>query len=275
METKSSTTFIVQSGIPFSKSAGELTLDLYLPLPEPDAGLLPCVVVIQGGGFYSQDGQRFRPFAVNLAESGFAAALISYRGLPEHGYEDTLRDVRTAVRFVRKHSGKYGIDAGRIGAMGRSAGATLAMLQGLAGDSRVQPTDEELADVSSRIHAVAAISGVYDFISRFTDEAQTASQPNLENKFKSSGAWVGTPFSVHDHNWRAVSAVHHIHPAAPPCLLIHCKDDTVVPWMQSCDLHRVLTQAGVPSELHTPDQGGHEGPESMYSDMVAFFNKWL
>jgi len=116
--------FTVQKGLVFARGDRELTLDLYRPQNPSDP--LPCVIVIQGGGFRTQDGQRFRPFVERLAKNGFTAALISCRGRSDHEYRDTLANLDSAVRFIRTHSGEYGIDSDRIGTMGLSAGARLA-----------------------------------------------------------------------------------------------------------------------------------------------------
>jgi len=118
--------YALYRGLSYSDADPKLTLDLFLPLKAPKP--MPCVVVIQGGGFMAQNGQRFRPFAEHLANNGIAAALISYRGLPDHPYRETVADIKTAVRFLRRISNDFGIDSDRIGAMGRSAGATLAAL---------------------------------------------------------------------------------------------------------------------------------------------------
>ena len=66
---------LVHEDLVYSKSDKTLTLDLFVP--KTVEGSIPCVMVIQGGGFIAQDGQKFKPFAVYLAEHGFAAALIA------------------------------------------------------------------------------------------------------------------------------------------------------------------------------------------------------
>ena len=86
--------FTVRTGLAFCDVDPQLCLDLYLP--KQDGGPVPCVIVIQGGGFLPQDGQRFRPFASYLAEHGMAAALIAYRGRPDHKYRDTVADAKAA-----------------------------------------------------------------------------------------------------------------------------------------------------------------------------------
>lgn len=272
--------FTVHKGLVYSRpdSRADEPLKLDLFLPSDSARPLPCVVVIQGGGFRSQDGQRFRPFAVYLAKRGFAAALIAYRGIPGHPYRDTLADVKAAVRFIRSVSGQYNLDPDRIGAVGRSAGGTLAALLAVTGDEKDLEGDGGHAEYSSRIQAAVAYAGVFDFVARFTDPRQIDLQPRLETKKQTNGQWIGAPFSPENEHWLRASAVNHVDKNDPPILLVHCKDDATVPWPQSRDMHAKLTQAGVAAEVMYYETGGH-GFQNLKKEsqaaMVLFFRKNL
>ncbi len=268
--------FVVHEGLAFSDAAPKLRLDLYLPSEarKPAA----CVIVIQGGGFMAQDGKRFRPFAVYLAEHGFAAALISYRGRPNDHYRDTVADVKSAVRFVRRTSSRYNLDPNRLGAMGRSAGGTLAALLAVTDDKEDRKDADGTSEPSSRVHAAVAFAGVFDFVSRFTDQNQRALQPRLETKMKTNGDWVGTPFSPTNQDWLNASAIQHVDEHDPPMLFIHCKDDATVPWQQSRDMCEKMREAGVSSACKLYETGGHGfrglGEKPM-AEMVRFFEKTL
>lgn len=264
--------FDIHADLVYSAADPICQMDLYLPQDSTES--LPCIIVIQGGGFRSQTGQRFKPFAEHLAQHGIAAALIGYRGLPDHTYTKTLGDVKTAVRFLRKISADHGIDPDRIGAMGRSAGATLAALAATT-DSPF-PMDEGLhSSYSSQIQAVVGIAGVYDFISRFVQEEQRVLQPNLDAKKLSNGAWIGSAYAPDDPEWQRASATHHINAGAPPILLLHSRDDRTVPWQQSRNFHQALTAAGIDAQFHLAESGGHSGPVDLKARMVEFFRETL
>lgn len=263
----------VLKGLSYSSADSQLKMDLYLP--QQAVGTVPCVMVIQGGGFKSQDGQKFISYAKHLAENGFAAALIAYRGRPDDTYQTTISDTKTAVRFVRSISSQYKINPDRIGAMGRSAGATLAALLAVTGGVLELEENSEHSQFSSRIQAAAGISGVYDFIARFTQEEQLSLQPQLDTKLVSNGEWIGAPFSITNEHWLRASAVNHIDVMDPPMLLIHSLDDSTVPWMQSRDMHTAMTEKGIQAEIEYGGTGGHAGPENAMELMVAFFQKNL
>lgn len=267
----------VHPGLVYSEADRRLTLDLFLP-EKSVARPVPCVLVIQGGGFLAQDGRKFRPFATHLATHGFAAALIAYRGRPDHRYQDTVADTKAAVRFVRKVATQYSLDPARLGAMGRSAGGTLAALLAVTGGVGELEGQGGNAEFSSRIQAAVALSGVFDFVARFTDERQIRLQPNVKTKLETNGQWVGPPFSPRDEHWLRVSAIHHVDRADPPILFLHCRDDATVPWPQSQDMYERMKAAGLASEIVTYPTGGHgyKGrDEEAMAEMVRFFRRTL
>ncbi|MBN2579447.1 MAG: prolyl oligopeptidase family serine peptidase [Pirellulales bacterium] len=265
--------YTLHKGLSYSSADPNLKLDLFLPRKAPRP--LPCVIVIQGGGFKAQDGQRYRHMAEYLANHGFAAALIAYRGLPGHTYRDTIADVKAAVRFVRRRSGDYGIGPDRMGAVGGSAGATLAALLAVTGDDKEFDVKGGDAERSSRIQAAVGIAGVYDFVARFTEERQRSIQPRMETKFKTNGEWIGSPFAPTDKDWLNASPINHVDAQDPPILLLHSKDDRTVPWMQSQDMYERMRKAGIASEIEISERGGHGGPRSAKKSMIAFFKKVL
>ena len=272
-EELSAMEYTLHKGLVYSRVVEELRLDLFLPLNVSKP--VPCVIVIQGGGFKSQDGQRFRPFAEHLARNGFAAALIEYRGLPDHTYRETIADIKAAVRFVRKNSAEFGIASEKIGAIGRSAGATLAALLAVSGGVEEFEGEGGHAGVSSRIQAAVGIAGVYDFVARFTEEEQISIQSKLDTKIMSNGAWIGTPFSPTHKDWLTASAINHVDAMDPPMLLMHSKNDQTVPWIQSRSMHKTMIEAGINSEIEISEEGGHGGPATAMKSMVNFFRKIL
>ena len=246
--------FVVHKDLVYSEVNGGLTLDLFLP--DEMTEKVPCILVIQGGGFRPQNGQKFRPFAEYLVQHGYAAALISYRGSPDHHYLDTVADTKAAVRFVRKVSKKYAIDSKRIGAMGRSAGGTLAGLLAVTGGMDTFEGKGDHSEYSSRIQAAVSFAGVFDFVARFTDEEHIALQPKVKTKVVSNGKWVGPAFSPDNNDWVQASAITHVDKDDPPMLFLQCKDDTTVPWLQSQEMYEAMKEVGVDVSLKYYEIGG-------------------
>ena len=56
--------------------------------------------------------------------------------------------------------------------------------------------------------------------------------------------------------WQA-SPIAHVHPDAPPFLLLHGADDRLIPCVQSERLYDTLVEAGVEVELDVYEDAGH------------------
>tara|TARA_R110002049_G_scaffold76250_4_gene196114 strand:+ start:45310 stop:46230 length:921 start_codon:yes stop_codon:yes gene_type:complete len=265
--------FTVYKNLQFSESDQQLTLDLYVPNHVKNP--IPCIITIQGGGFLSQNGQKFRYFAEYIAKNNYAAALISYRGRPDYEYKTTIQDVKSAVRYIRRESQKYLINPDKIGATGKSAGATLSALLAVTGNNSI--FDEKDNYISSTIQAAVVYAGVFDFITRFTDSTQIVLQPKINIKIATNGEWIGTPFSKDDKHWKMASATEHLDKNASPILFMHCKDDETVPWLQSQNMYERMKNLGIITDTLYFKEGDHgfnmENKELYLDPMISFFKK--
>ena len=99
-----------------------------------------------------------RNAVVRLAQRGMVVFAIDYRlarpGSPS--WPAVVDDLREAVRWVRRHSGEFGVDPGRIAVMGQSSGGHLASLLATLPD---EPGPD---GVSSRVQAVVSFYGPSD-----------------------------------------------------------------------------------------------------------------
>jgi len=125
-----------------------LLLDAFLPA---DGQVHPAVVVIHGGGWFTGTRTEWDPVACLLSQNGAAGFSVDYRLAPGSPYPAALEDVQAAVRFIRTNASSLGVDPGRIGAIGGSAGGHLAALLAMVGQG---PTD-----VGSRIAVAVSWSG--------------------------------------------------------------------------------------------------------------------
>ena len=114
------------------KTVGVKPLALYVWRPEkPQAdGKAPAIVLFHGGGFKSGNYTQFREQARYFASRGMVAVSVNYRLTSEQGVkiEDCVEDAKSAMRWVRHHAVKLGVDPARIAAGGGSAGGFLAVV---------------------------------------------------------------------------------------------------------------------------------------------------
>ncbi len=116
----------VTSDIPYADPAHERqVLDVYAP---PDAGNLPVVFWIHGGGWQTGDKTSVQIKPRVLTERGFVFVSTNYRLLPRVEMDVLIRDVAKSLGWVHKNIARHGGDPKRIFVMGHSAGAQLAAL---------------------------------------------------------------------------------------------------------------------------------------------------
>jgi pectinesterase len=268
----------VYRGLEYARYGEEaLQLDLYVPADVHDE--VPCIVAIAGGGFRPASKERFARPAARLAREGFAAACIEYRGAPRDPFPAAVYDTKAAVRFIRAHANRYGIDGGRIGAFGQSAGGHLAVMLGVTGGVGELEGDGGNPGVSSRIQAAVSFAGVFNFISRLKEGGHQ--KANLETKRETNGLWVGEPFSPTSDRWREASPYFYVSEDDPPVLFVHCKPDNVVPYEQSKEMYEAMKSLSMGHRFVLYDDGGHNvrghpaiGPGA-WGEAVAFFRQNL
>ncbi|MFC4035362.1 alpha/beta hydrolase fold domain-containing protein [Streptomyces polygonati] len=224
-------------GISFSLPTGYRPLQLDLHVPGGAGGPVPVVVWIHGGAFWSGD-RRYLPDTMAagsvfeaLLDAGLAVATIDYRLSGEILFPGQLDDVLAALRYLRTFAGTLGLDPGRIGVWGESAGGTLAALAALT-----------TQDISAAVlwYPLTDLSTV-DPDSTDSPEARLIG---------------GAPARLPEQAARA-SPVSHVSPSAPPFLLVHGTADTLLPAEQSERLHHSLLRAGARSEFVPVEGAGH------------------
>jgi acetyl esterase/lipase len=111
--------------VPGPQGAPDVTVRVHTPLGLE--GPLPCVYSIHGGGFvlgsYEMDDLRHDAWS---PEVGYVAVSVEYRLAPETPYPGPLEDCYAGLKWTFGHAGELGIDTGRIGISGISAGGGLA-----------------------------------------------------------------------------------------------------------------------------------------------------
>jgi acetyl esterase/lipase len=110
------------------------SITVYLPAKDKATGA--AVVIVPGGGhaelWMDHEGYRVGQW---LSDHGVAGFVVKYRlaKAPGSTYSiegNELPDIQRAIRLVRNHAAEWGVDPGRIGVMGFSAGGQLAALAG-------------------------------------------------------------------------------------------------------------------------------------------------
>jgi acetyl esterase/lipase len=185
-----------------------------------------AVVVCPGGGFsilaWDLEGTEVAEWLNGL---GVTAVVLKYR-VPTRERDPVwlapVQDAQRTLSLVREKAAGWGIDPARVGVLGFSAGGATAARAALSGPARrYEPRDG-------------------------ADEASCA--PDFAVLVYTGG--------LYDRDSGALADGVEVGPSTPPVFFAHAADDRV-PLQNSVLLFLKLQEAGVPSELHVYDRGGH------------------
>lgn len=217
------------------------TLTWY-PAPAAAAGGTAVIVCPGGGyGWLSMENEGSSP-AHWLNSLGISAFVLKYR-LASYGHPAPLRDVLRAVRLVRSRAAEFGLQPGRLGVMGFSAGGHLASCAGTLYDAPEGRTGAPLDAVSARPDFLILI---YPVITMQDPYAHAGSRRNLLGPNP-------TPEELHH-----LSTDEQVTKDTPPTFLIETTADRTVPVENSLRFYEALRRAGVAGiEMHLYEQGPH------------------
>ena len=151
-----------------------------------------------------------------------------------------------AVRFIRYHAEKFGINPERIGAIGGSSGGHLVCMLGVLDGDKVPEDDTPINRRSSKVQCVIARAAPTSFLERgFGDSFLGFKKRERSIEYKIA---------------QEASPIFHVSPDDPPILLVHGDQDEVVPVLShSKNMYEKLQEMNVVSKLHVVEGGAH-GP---------------
>ncbi len=194
-------------------------LAIYVPQGKAPPSGFPLVVFFHGGGWHSGDPYAYGWIARALAEQGYASALVGYRLGKGGRFPAMLEDSAAGTRFALAEAPKHGIDAARIVLMGHSAGAYNATMLSL--DRQWLGREGVPAGMVKGAVILAGPADFYPFAKQSSIDAM--------------GHWPRP---------QETQPVNFVRADAPPMLLVHGTDDTVVRPRNARILAQRLTEVG-------------------------------
>jgi len=218
------------------------TLEIYLPKKEIATGT--AVIICPGGGYsvivFQGEGVST---AKEFANNGIATFVLKYR-LPDDSTMldkaiGPLQDVQQAIKLVRENAAKWGIDPGKIGIMGFSAGGHLASTAATHFDKTYIENDNKTSlrpDFQILIYPVISMQ---DSLTHTGSRTQLLGEkPSKQLKDEFSGEL-------------------QVSKNAPPAYLTHAVDDNVVVVDNCIKYFEKLRHNKVEVEMHIYPKGGH------------------
>ena len=213
----------VQRNVVFhSEERRRVRLDIYRPRDGvPDGKRLPGVIQVHGGGWIlGSRSEQGIPLLNHMAANGWIGFNVDYRLSPRATLPDHVIDVKRAIAWVREHADELQVDPGRIAITGGSAGGHLTALAALtANDPALQPGFE---DADTSVMAAVPFYGLYDLY----DEARIY---HYLHDWLFAKVVLKQRVEDAPDLYRSVSPTHRVNGDAPPFLIFHGDEDTIVP----------------------------------------------
>ncbi len=197
--------------------------------PSPDKDTRAAVVIAPGGGYHilawDLEGEEVARWLNGLGVTGI---VLKYRvpRRPSDAKDQPppapLQDAQRAIRLVRSRAKEWGLDPGRIGMLGFSAGGHLTAAAATGFERKTYPPADEVDKESCRPDFVVLVYPAY-----LVNKDKTGLNPDVT-----------------------------VTPKTPPMFLVHAGDDPV-PAENSVQMYLALKKAGVPADLHVFARGGH------------------
>jgi acetyl esterase/lipase len=210
----------------------KLYLEVFYPADMDTIETYPAMLFFFGGGWNTGDPHQFIYHAKYFAAKGIVCFLADYRVKKRNGTTpfESLKDAKSAIRFIRKNAGMFGVDPDSIVASGGSAGGHLA--------------------------AATALIGKYNETS---DDTTISCKPNalvLFNPVIDNGPG-GYGYERVGEAYKDFSPLHNIHKGAPSTIFFLGTEDKLIPVVTAEYYKMVMEKAGSRCDLKLYEGQGH------------------
>jgi len=207
-------------------------MELYSPEKIDKTQKYPAIVFFFGGGWNSGNIEQFEPHAKYFSQRGIICLLAEYRINQKHNTTpfESLKDAKSAIRFIRNHADEFHIDTSKIVASGGSAGGHLA-----------------------------AASALIENYNEDSDDLTISSIPNaliLYNPVIDNGPG-GYGYERIGKAYKNFSPLHNIRNGAPPTIFLLGTDDKLIPVETAKYYQKVMEKVGSRCELRLYEGVGH------------------
>ena len=209
-----------------------LSLDIYYPPDMDEAGSYPAMIFFFGGGWKGGSVAQFEPHAKYFSGRGIICILADYRveSRQKTSPFESLKDAKSAIRFIRKNAARFQIDTGKIVASGGSAGGHLAAATALVSDFNEPGEDLSVSCVPN---------------------ALVLFNPVIDNGPGGYGhERIGDLY-------KAFSPLHNIKAGAPPTIFFLGTSDKLIPVETAKYYQKVMEKVGSRCELFLYEDQPH------------------
>ncbi len=214
-----------QKGLSYGEFGKRNQLDIWAREDLPKDGKAPVLLQVHGGAWViGNKDQQAMPLMAHMAERGWICVAINYRLSPRSSWPDHIVDVKRAIAWVKEHIAEHGGDPDFVAITGGSAGGHLSSLAALsANEPSWQPGFE---DADTSVVAAVPFYGVYDWTNRDGTGLEGMDEFLADKVMK-------TTLADDRETWDRASTMSWVGPHAPPFMVVHGSNDTLVPVEQA------------------------------------------
>lgn len=243
-----------------------LTLDIYGPKKQVKGGS-PVILYVHGGSWVygnKEIPQAISPLLDSFREEGFTIISTSYQLMKgEEIFNKQISDVKDTIRWIHKNKSVYGFNDERIGVIGASSGAHLALMAAYT-DKEEFVDAKELKDYPSDVKYLIDFFGPTDLTTLDMENVQW----DLEQIINSVGEYK-------DHILGEYSPINHVNKGEPNTLIVHSKKDIIVPYKNAEELYDQLKENGNKTELISLEGASHDFSEIDLDEIMSVGIKML
>lgn len=206
-----------------------------------------AIVWIHGGGWCGGEMEYFNPHCRLFAMKGTVNFNVQYRLMDSKVLDkgrtiiSCLKDCKSAIRYIRKNSGVFGIDQDKIVAVGDSAGGHLACCLGTLKGFDSGDDDTSISDM---VNAVVNCNGIVDLTTKWKEFVPVRQEGTNSDEKVTVEKWM-----QHRKLARDLSPIFNIRPGQPPMLILHGLNDTVADPEYSVRCYEKYINKGNQAEL--------------------------
>ena len=243
-----------------------LTFDVFQPNEPNGKGVL---FMVSGGFFSSHEAINPKSYQP-LLEHGYTVFAVVHGSQPKFVITEIENDIHRAVRFVRHHAAKYGVDPDGLGITGGSAGGHLSLTMGTQGGLGKPDAKDPIDRESSAVRAVACFFPPTDFLNWGKPGDDAVGVGTLAQFSPAFGPRNATP-EGRQALGKEISPLYYVTSNMAPALVIHGDSDKLVPIYQAQIFEKRCREVNAPFKLITR-AGKDHGWAGMEEDMKLFAN---
>jgi acetyl esterase/lipase len=251
-----------------------------------------AIIRVVAGSWYSNYSmaENYIMGSYDYLQKGFKVFQVMVGSQPRYNMADQVEDVKRAVRYVRYHAQKLGIDPQKIGIEGASAGGHLSLCVAFANEQINEKATDPVDGVSARVQAVSVLFPPTDLLNwggsgfNFVNARPLLEQNKVWGSvdFKTLKESTMTFAPVTDTAARnklgkEVSPLYAVTPDDPPVFIMHGDADPTVPIQQSLILVEKMKAVGIKHRFILKPGGKHNGNDMLpeWTEAADWFAEWL